>query len=316
MKVFFTFCFLIFSSLLIFGQKVERVAFYNVENFFDTIDGPNDDSEFLPASASNWNSPKYKTKISHIQQVIKELGFPIVMGFCEVENKNVLQDLTKHKKFKKYKISHIDSQDPRGIDVGLIYNSSKIKLIKNGILRYTLPGEEKPNSRDILWNKFILKKDTLFILVNHWPSRRSGTLESEPKRVCAAENAKTFIDSIMNKNKNAKIIFLGDLNDTPEDKAPSIISQVLIPQIAPQSGSFGGTHLYKGKWDILDHIMVSSGMMNSKIHTILNSGKIQEFPFLIEEYKGNKQPFRTYVGSKYLGGYSDHLPVSIDISVP
>ncbi|MFM7638006.1 MAG: hypothetical protein ACKO5W_09080, partial [Crocinitomicaceae bacterium] len=125
-----------------------------------------------------------------------------------------------------------------------------------------------------------------------------------------------FIDSLLSANKSSKIVFMGDLNDYPEDKAPQQISLRLFPQITEKSGSFGGTHQYKGEWDVLDHIFISNGMKNGKLKIIENSGKINEFPYLIEVFKGNKQPFRTYAGTKYLGGYSDHLPVSIDISVP
>lgn len=316
MKQSFLFIICVIIKSTTFGQKTEKIAFYNVENYFDTIDGPNDDAEFLPTAASNWNTSKYKEKINHIQQVIRDLNYPIAVGMCEIENKQVLEDLTKNKKFKRYKISHYDSEDPRGIDVGLLYNSSKLKLISNGTIRFVLPGEVKPNTRDILWSKFVCKKDTLFILVNHWPSRRSGTAESEPKRMCAAQHATAFIDSLLSANKSSKIVFMGDLNDYPEDKAPQQISLRLSPQITEKSGSFGGTHQYKGEWDVLDHIFVSNGMKNGKLKIIENSGKINEFPYIIEVFKGNKQPFRTYVGTKYLGGYSDHLPVSIDISVP
>jgi len=316
MRAFSSFFVVLLFCSISFGQKTEKIAFYNVENLFDTIDGPNDDKEFLPNAASVWDFKKYREKINHIQQVIVDLNYPIAIGFCEIENRDVLNDLRKKKKFKQYKISHIDSEDPRGIDVGLLYNASKLKLIDNGIIRFTLPAEEKPSTRDILWSKLALKKDTLFILVNHWPSRRSGTADSEPKRLFAAKNAKGFLDSILTINNSTKIIFMGDLNDYPEDKAPQLISQVLIPQISKQSGSLGGTHQYKGEWNILDHIMISEGMKNGKVKLIDKSGKIHEFPYLLEVYKGNKQPFRTYVGTKYLGGYSDHLPVSIDILVP
>ncbi len=316
MKMYLFFLCMILIGNISLGQKTTKIAFYNVENLFDTIDDSTDDTEFLPNAPSNWNTIKYNEKIDHIQQVIKDLHFPIAIGLCEIENKRVLEDLTNKKKYRRYKISHIDSEDPRGIDVGLLYNARKIKLKQNGIIRFTLPGDDRPSTRDILWSKFIYKKDSIVILVNHWPSRRSGTTESEPKRMCAAQNAKSFIDSLLFINKKTKIVFMGDLNDYPEDKAPQLIAQSLFPQISKQSGSFGGTHQYKGQWDILDHLMVSDGMKSGSLKLLENSGKIHEYPYLLEVYKGNKQPFRTYVGSKYLGGYSDHLPVSIDISVP
>jgi endonuclease/exonuclease/phosphatase family metal-dependent hydrolase len=85
--------------------------------------------------------------------------------------------------------------------------------------------------------------------------------------------------------------------------------------ISKASGEFGGTHQYNKEWDVLDHIMVSPGFQKGKMKVVPNSGKIHAFSYLIEEYKGNKQPFRTYVGAKYLGGYSDHLPVSIQVKL-
>lgn len=296
------------------SQKITKIAFYNTENYFDTIDGSNDDAEYLPSSKLKWDNAKYQDKKGHVSEVITALNYPIIMGFCEIENKGILLDLIQsNKKFRSYQPVHYDSPDLRGIDVGFIYNSSILKLVNSGNIRFTLPGDSEPRSRDIVWAKFSLKKDTIFAMVNHWPSRR--TADSEPKRILAAEHARSFIDSVLNANPNSKIVFMGDLNDHPEDKAPSLIAEKLTPMIVKSSGEFGGTHTYKGEWGILDHIMVSKGFSEGKLSVIQNSGKINSFDFLMEEYKGNKQPKRTFVGEKYLKGYSDHLPVSIDLKL-
>jgi predicted extracellular nuclease len=296
------------------SQKTVKIAFYNTENYFDTIDGQNDDAEYLPSSKLKWNNSKYQDKRRHVTEVISALNFPLIVGFCEIENKGVLDDLIQsNKKLKRYRTVHFESPDLRGIDVGFIYNSTYLKLIKSGNIRFTLPGDAEPRSRDIVWAKYAFKKDTIFAMVNHWPSRRTD--DSEPKRIKAAECARTFIDSVLNVNPNTKIVFMGDLNDHPEDKAPTLISEKLTPMILKSSGEFGGTHTYKGEWGILDHIMVSKGFSEGKLTVIPNSGKINSFDFLMEEYKGKKQPKRTFVGDKYLGGYSDHLPVSIDLKI-
>jgi predicted extracellular nuclease len=259
-----------------------------------------------------WDNAKYQEKIKHVSEVINSLNYPIIMGFCEIENEGVLKDLIKsNKKLGCYKTVHFESPDARGIDVGFIYNASKMKVLKSGNIRFILPGDTEPKSRDIVWAKFLIKKDTVFAMVNHWPSRRST--DSEPKRIKAAESARSFIDSVLTVNPNSKIVFMGDLNDHPEDKAPSLISAKLIPMIVKSSGEFGGSHYYKQEWGILDHMMVSPGFSSGKLSVVPSSGKINSFPFLMEEYKGNKQPKRTYVGEKFLGGYSDHLPISIDV---
>jgi len=309
---------LLTASLFLFSQSTRKIAFYNVENLFDTIDGSNDDAEFLPSSKLNWNGARYNEKIAHINQVIKELNNPLIMGFCEVENAQVLRDVIKNSTLpKSYGLVHYESPDARGIDVGMIYDSSILHLQKSGYLRFTLPGQDKPSTRDILWAKYSLGKDTLFAMINHWPSRRSGQDESQPNRIKAAETARHFIDSLVEKNKNTKLIFMGDLNDYPTDIAPQMISEKLTPMILPESGEFGGTHNYNNEWDVLDHVMVSTALLKSKgIKVLKKSGEIHSFEYLITEYKGQMVPFRTYGGNKYLGGYSDHLPVSVNVSLP
>ena len=315
--------FLLVSTLLVlaftnFAQKTRTISFYNVENLFDTIDGVNDDAEFLPTAKSQWITKRYEEKLTHIRTVLAEMGTPIVAGFGEIENAQVVRDIVRNQKeFKNYGVVHYDSKDARGIDVAMIYDSCKLKLQQSGLIRFVLPGDTVATSRDIVWAKYKLKKESIFVLVNHWPSRRSGVEASDPKRMKAAESAKVFIDSVLTTNKNAKIILMGDLNDHPEDRAPQLIAKSLSPMIVKESGKFGGSYNYKGEWEIIDHIFVSEGLKNSgKVKIIPNSGKINAFPYLLEEYKGQIVPFRTYAGSKYLGGYSDHLPVSIEISVP
>ena len=311
----------LFSTLLFFTigcavsqKKSESIAFYNVENLFDTEDGPNDDAEFLPEAKNQWTKERYQEKLSHIRKVLGDLSYPMLVGFCEIENEGVLKALISgDQNLSNFGTVHYESPDARGIDVGFIYNKSKLSVLSSGKIRFTLPGDSEPKSRDIVWGKFLSKKDTLFALVNHWPSRRTD--DSEPKRIKAAESARVFIDSVLKVNPNAKIVFMGDLNDHPSDKAPQLISAKLNPMISKACGEFGGTHQYKNEWDVLDHIMVSPGFQKGKLKALANSGKIHSFPYLIEEYKGNKQPFRTYVGAKYLGGYSDHLPVSIQVKL-
>jgi predicted extracellular nuclease len=310
--------FFISITVFNFSQKTRTVAFYNVENLFDTIDGANDDAEYLPNSKSEWITKRYNEKLNHIHQVLNDMDKPIVVGFSEIENAAVVRDVIKNQKaYKNYGLVHYDSKDARGIDVALIYDSCKLKLLQSGFIRYVLPGDTIPTSRDIVWAKYKVKKETFFVLVNHWPSRRGGTEASEARRVKAAESAKSFIDSVLTRDKNAKIILMGDLNDYPTDKAPQLISKSLNPMIVKESGKFGGTYNYKSAWEIMDHIFVSEGLKSTgKIKVVEKSGKIHSFPYLLEEFKGQIVPFRTYAGTKYLGGYSDHLPVSIEITVP
>jgi predicted extracellular nuclease len=243
------------------------------------------------------------------------MGKPLVCGFSEVENAGVVRAIVANQEaFKTYGIVHYESPDARGIDVAMIYDSSKLKLLASDNIRFILPGETKATTRDILWAQFSYKKHPFYVMVNHWPSRRGGTDESDDKRVAAAKTACNFIDSVQKAN-GYPIIFLGDLNDHPENNAPKLIDERLDPMITKDSGPTKGTHFYNNEWGILDHIYVSANFIGKKNGIVASSGQIHNFPFLMEEYKGNIQPKRTYAGSKYLGGYSDHLPVSIQLNI-
>ncbi len=301
--------------LLSNAQKGLAIGFYNVENLFDTLDTPGkNDEEFLPLAKYEWNSARYNEKLEHINKVFELMGEPMIFGMCEIENAAVVSDVVDHGTMKdRYAVVHYESTDERGIDNALVYNEKELTLNKSGIIRFAMPGNSGP-TRDILWAKLLRGSDTLMVMVNHWPSRRGGQVESEPKRLVAATAARKFIDSVMTVSPEVKIIFMGDLNDYPDNIAPQMVSSVLKPMIVPGSGTFGGSNSYKGEWNILDHIMVSPNCLKKKgTYVVKKSGTIHSPDFLLTEYKGDTVPFRTYGGGNYLGGYSDHLPVSIRV---
>lgn len=299
------------------SAQERTIAFYNVENLFDTLDHPvKNDNEFLPEGRNNWDSPKYWEKIAHINQVITELKKPVLMGMCEIENAAVVQDIIDYNENSSYKMVHYESLDQRGIDNAMIYDTTTLSVVNSGFIRFEMPEPSSP-SRDIVWAKFSLKNsnDTILAMVNHWPSRRGGQAESEPKRLIAAVAAKAFIDSVQMANPKIKIVFMGDLNDYPTNIGPEMIAEVLTPMITPKSGDFGGTHNYRGEWNILDHIMISKSFKKGKVKACKKSGTIYSPDYLLTTYKGNIVPNRTYGGGNYLGGYSDHLPVSFTIKI-
>jgi len=305
------------SISTVYSQELNSsVLFYNVENLFDTLDTPDkNDGEFLPDADREWNSEKYNQKIAHINKVIDDLDHPAIIGLCEIENKAVVDDIVSGGNLAKtHTVVHHESLDMRGIDNAIIYDSTKLKLIEDGIVRFNMPEGNSP-SRDIVWACFQRNESMVYVMVNHWPSRRGGALTSEPKRLIAANAAAEFIDSLQNDDKNVKIIFMGDLNDYPEDRAPQMINERLKPQISANSGEYGGTHNYRGDWNVLDHIFVSKSALKKKgdIAVAKKSGEIHSFEYLMTIYKEQIVPFRTYGGRKYLGGYSDHLPVSVDL---
>lgn len=307
------FCFIHFS-------QSDAVIFYNVENLFDTIDDPNkNDNEFLPSYKKGWNQERYNTKIKHINQIIDSIDTtPLLVGLVEIENKFVLESiLSESSAMQSYGIAHFESGDFRGIDCALLYDFEKLTLKHSAPIRYILPGKDDFSSRDILYAKFSSKNQDLHVYVNHWPSRRNGEKESEPNRLTASRAAQKHIDSIINSDKKARIVFMGDLNDYPSNTSVQEIQERLEPIITEDLNDLGGTHAYRGEYSVLDHILISSSLNKRKgFRYEKNSAQIYCPEFLRSTYKGNVVPFRTYGGSKYLDGYSDHFPVFFTISSP
>lgn len=312
-----------------------KVMFYNCENLFDTKDDSVKlDDEFTPSGKKHWTWPKYQRKINNIAKVIIAVGGynpPDVVGLCEVENRYVLEGLTKYTPLKKagYKIIHKESPDRRGIDVAMLYIPSTFKPLKKTWYRVDFPFAPNSRTRDILYVKGILgKTDTVHIFVNHWPSKWGGQKETEPKRIFVAKLVRSKADSILQLNPRANIILIGDLNDSPEDvsllkglgakhdfKHINDTSLYDLSYYLMLKGE--GSHKYHGQWDIIDHIVVSGALINkrNKIWSTYKDAHIFKAPFLLEDdekYTGKKL-YRTYIGYKYIGGFSDHLPVYIGL---
>ncbi len=324
-----------FTVLNIHSQNQEkaRLVFYNVENLFDTINDPNtNDDEFTPGGTKAWNFGRYLDKLDHIYKTVTAIGewdAPAVIGFCEVENRSVLYDLVSKTPFIKhgYEIVHQDSPDKRGIDVGLIYHPKLFKLISFNAIRVDITKDSSSTTRDILYVKGkLFKKDTIHIFINHWPSRSGGQAKSEPRRIIAAETLRTKVDSIFATNINANIIIMGDFNDEPGDK--SIYESLKAKEdTVPKdntdlyNGMYSyykkeiGTEKFQEHWHCLDQVIMSYSLLNKKHEVIMKDPTIFKASWLIEEDKKylGEMPFRTYAGPRYLGGYSDHLPVYVDI---
>ncbi len=314
--------------------KPFRVMFYNVENLFDVVDDNDvDDADFLPTAEANWTQERLDAKLGHIAQVIRAVGgenLPDVVGFAEIENRKVLDFLLQNTDLKKegYSIVHYDSPDKRGIDVGLIYRKDRFTFQKSGKYPVIFPGDNDKPTRDLLYVKGLLpNQSALHLVVNHWPSRSGGASETEPKRMEAAKTAKRLCDSIQTSEKNANILLMGDFNDYPTNKSLREILQAEIDSNVTSGGLFNlmgwqkgdgvGSHQYKGEWGFLDQMIASEALVkgSSGIQTWFNQAKVLKADFLLikNEKYGTMEPSRTYGGKKYLGGYSDHLPVFVDI---
>jgi len=315
-----------------------RIAFYNVENLFDTINSPNtNDEDFLPDSKQHWNTPKYIKKLNHIAEVIKALDFPLVMGLCEIENASVVNDLIHQNELldKKYALVHYESSDDRGIDCALIYQPTKFTVTKSKSIKISFPSDIAKSgdgysysTRDILRVDGVLGgKEKVTFFVNHWPSRgRDGQQKSEARRVHVASVLKKEVDDILKSDAKANIIIMGDLNDETDNisvsstlgaKDPTLYTtSTLIDWMIPFDLAKNGSYNYKGEWNMLDHIISTSTLANPTSSLKLSNPTIfkEDFILYFDKKANEKLPSHTYVGEKYYGGYSDHLPVYIQVN--
>lgn len=334
--IFFFFSFSAFSQ----EKEIFRVMFWNVENLFDTErDSLKQDDEFLPTSVRGWNVSRYKKKMADVSRVITAVGEwepPALVGLCEVENDRVMQYLTRYSPLKEHNYRYVmtESEDVRGIDVALLYQRDKFKLLEHQYLRPDLGIGERP-TRDILHVVGLVPSlDTLDVFVAHFPSRSGGERESEWKRLRVAALLKNAVDSLARVRDEARILVMGDFNDEPRNKSVAevlcgnnTLYHLLIhttdkkkkyPKENRNEPAYG-SYKYQGEWGLLDHLMVSDKLLDdrSRFYTNETMAEVVTFPFLLveDEKFGGQQPFRTYYGMKYQGGYSDHLPVRVDFQV-
>ena len=311
----------------------QRIAFYNVENLFDTTDDPNNekDDEFLPDAPKKWTVERYQQKLENIGKVMQELEFPVLMGFAEVENRTVLEDLINSDLLKNqgYGIVHFDSPDFRGIDVALIYKTANFTLISQEAIEVKLPlsVSQFSTTRDILKVEGTLNGETLYLFVNHWPSRSGGVSATNEKRKFVAGILKKEIDDILAEDPNATIIVMGDLNDEPfndsvleilkaQTEKPESPDNQLYNCTIPLTTAGEGTYNFQGDWQMIDQMIVSGRLLDEEgKNKILGFKAFKDELVLFEHPENGLSPDRTYGGDNYFGGFSDHLAVFLEVKI-
>lgn len=325
-----------------------RVAFWNMENFFDPfVDSTKTYNAFTEDGMQHWTKSRFYRKRNNMYKAILAMSenHPIgILGMCEVENEYVLSALFEQTPLKKhnYRWVHYEGPDKRGIDPAIVYSLDHFQLVESAVFPYYNPEDTAYHSRDILYAKFVAvgpstgsgasaNTDTIHIFVNHWPSRYSGELETVGSRSCSASLLRAKVDSIVAaapEGYQPKVIMMGDLNDCPTDPSvydvlrarhPSELEEgCLINLFGKNDGlGFEGTLKHQADWQIFDQIIVTEGLMNTGEGLRYQEGSARIFhaDFMLEDdetYHGKKL-FRTYIGPRYFGGFSDHLPVYIDL---
>jgi endonuclease/exonuclease/phosphatase family metal-dependent hydrolase len=305
------------------------VVFYNVENLFDTLDDPRTaDGDFTPTGPLGWTGRRYRQKLLSLYKTFVAVGEwapPGLIGLCEVEDRRTLVDLLRHTPLRRegYGIVCEPSADPRGIETALLYRPAVFRYLCHERLRPRFAFDTLARTRDVLYVAGELPGgDTLHVFVNHWPSRRGGQATSEPRRIAVAQRVRAAVDSLLAENADALVLLMGDLNDTPLDRSVAAVLRArtdgdrsdpssLHERVLPTADGTG-THKHEGEWAILDHLIVSGALLEgSGGRWQMRQGAPFTASFLLEnDFRHTGQrPRRTYAGPRYLGGYSDHLPV-------
>ena len=307
------------------AQESFRVMFWNVENLFDTKDNPRkNDNEFLPDAHRRWTLFRYRDKLNKIAKTLIACGdgqVPSLVGLCEVEDDSCLYDLTRHTPLREagYRYAITDSPDQRGIDVALLYREGEFRPIGRRGIRIPHKLVKRGATRDILHVAGrVASGDTIDVMVCHMPSRSGGQAKSEPYRMYTAQVLCQAIDSVRKVRRHPHILVMGDFNDYPTDKSMKMLcKQGGLCNL--MQGRKDGTYFYRGEWGILDQFLVSESLLKRKngIRTSADNVQIFRPDFLLEKASrgGVRKPFRTYNGMKYNGGFSDHLPILLDLLI-
>jgi len=309
------------------------IAFYNVENLFDTINDPDiRDDDWTPRGSNRWNTRRYFEKLDNLAEVIEQLGQelnpdgPVVLGLAEVENTTVLEDLARQERIadRNYQVVHVTGPDRRGMDVAFLYHPTYFEYISHKA--YPTVIEDRPDffTRDQLLLTGNVLGERMHFIVAHWPSRVGGEARSRPLRIAKADIARHIIDSIQEAEPGAKVFMMGDFNDNPTDisirkhlRSRGTKEEIRDDELFNPYESFYkrgiGTNAWRDAWSLFDQILLTPSLLNDDYSnfTYLRA-EVFNRPFL-RQPSGRFQgyPFRTFGGGVYLGGYSDHFPVYV-----
>ena len=310
-------------------NRLHTVAFYNLENLFDTENDPHTlDDEYTPAGDKRWNEKRYRNKIGKLGRAIAGIGtdrsdqVPMVVGVAEVENEQVLADLVESNGLRKhgFEFVHFDSPDERGIDCGLLFRSDGFEVQHSRAVPLLVYNDEgiRDYTRDILYVQGLFNGENMHFLVNHWPSRRRGKDDTDRKRIKAAGVVRELIAGIRSNDPEASIIIMGDFNDDPVSLSVNrylLDSDLYNPMTRLWDPGNRGSLNYNFRWNLFDQIIISTNFLQPVKGTHLYDHSQIHDDHQLREWSGKFKgtPFRTYAGDRYFGGFSDHFPVYIQL---
>jgi len=340
-KLYLSLMFVLLGVGVCHAQKDRKLAvygigFYNLENLFDTChDEGKNDYEYLPDGANKWTAMKYEHKLRNMARALSDMGTDVLpkvgcaaIGVSEVENANCLQDLCDQPALKArgFRFVHIEGPDRRGVDCALLYNPRFFQVKDVELVPYVpeLKKDENYKTRGFLVVSGTLADDHVTIIVNHLPSRFSGSYYRE----LGGKQLRAIKERLVKEDPNVKLFIMGDMNDDPMDRSMAVSLGAKRDMDKVEKGelwnpwwnvlkSGDGTLQYQGKWNLFDQIILSQSLLNQKgkkDYSTLKHVKHQIFrrDYLFQQegkYKGNT--LRTHAGGVWLDGYSDHLPTIV-----
>lgn len=313
------------QQLALYAQPEKiSVLFYNTENFFDSYDDSiTRDEEFTPEGLRHWTFERFQSKANRLYKVFVAAGDwtpPHLIGLAEVENRYVLHYLVSETPFSKfgYHFVHFDSPDERGIDVALLYDPERVKILASAKISIPITAGVRP-TRDILYTRVEIDGFKMSLYVNHWPSRRSGFLNTEPYREKVAKILWEHLDSLFSLYPDESVVLMGDFNDEPGDAAMENLCRPFSDSlylVDLMKGEQKGTLYYDNRWWVFDHFLVSSELIKTKNSE--SEFRVQDWGvfspgFLLDPE--THRPKRTFQGYRYRkDGFSDHLPIYLNLS--
>lgn len=322
----------LFAGIPAEAQQKTAVAFYNLENFFNPEDNPEtNDEDFTPMGSHRYTEDIFRQKTENMARVLAQLGTSVVkegasiIGVCEIEDDRVLKMLVAHPELaeRHYRFVRFDGPDRRGVNVGLLYQPSRFRVIQARSIPVDLRPAGGGYTRDVLWVRGILEGDTLDVLVNHWPSRSGGEAVTAPKRALAAETVRSVVAEIRRQRPNAAILVMGDLNDDPVSASVAKVlgatgeknraggDRLYNPWVSFYERGYG-TLCHSDHWNLFDQILLSAPMLEGNGHWEFVAAEVFDRAFLKTKFgKYRGYPHRSYNGNRWINGYSDHFPTII-----
>lgn len=307
---------------------MELLSFYNVENLFLPDPQPRHKLDPTRSGLRNWDERKYKNKlfkIAHVFQLMQEKSgmLPFIIGLSEVSGRKVLEDLVQLPPFNsEYGIVHYNSMDERKVDVAMLYDKKKVEVLDSEAITFFFEIENKnteyyDTTRDVLYSKLKYENEIIHVFIAHLPSKREKDV-NKPKRIFILNEIQRRILDIVNGGGN--VILCGDFNENPDDENLEKIlyddsHEKVLENPFRQLFSTGNYSTFHYKSGLLfDQIILSESffkednMLSFRSAEVFRSEKISS-----RDKRFEGRPFRTYSGTRYLGGYSDHFPVFVTL---